>query len=106
MRTFHDAKAMAKSLRQALAAKNIEISHSDGLELVAAGFGLDNWNVLAAKIAEDGPAPKGAISFGPANPILRRETTLIRLRNSTWTISASPSNGSTGSRTTRRFTVR
>ncbi|WP_410318544.1 glyoxalase superfamily protein, partial [Klebsiella pneumoniae] len=56
MRTFHDAKAMAKSLRQALATKNIEISHSDGLELVAAGFGLGNWNVLAAKIAEDGPA--------------------------------------------------
>lgn len=71
MRTFHDAKAMAKSLRQALAAKNIEISHSDGLELVAAGFGLDNWNVLAAKITDERPAPKGAISLGAANPILR-----------------------------------
>lgn len=71
MRTFHDAKAIAKSLRQALAAKNIDISHSDGLELVAAGFGLDNWNVLAAKIAAEEPAGTDAISFGPANPILR-----------------------------------
>ncbi|MGH7004343.1 MAG: glyoxalase superfamily protein, partial [Alphaproteobacteria bacterium] len=50
MRTFEDAKAMAKSLRQALRQKNIEISHSEGLELVAAGFGFDNWNVLAARI--------------------------------------------------------
>ena len=38
MRTFNDAKAIAKSLRQALKQKNIEISHSEGLELVAAGF--------------------------------------------------------------------
>jgi hypothetical protein len=70
MRTFNDAKAIAKSLRQALQQKNIEISHSEGLELVAAGFGFGNWNVLAAKIAEQ-PAFPDAISIGPANPILR-----------------------------------
>lgn len=70
MRTFNDAKAIAKSLRQALQQKNIEISHSDGLELVAAGFGFDNWNVLAAKIADE-PARQDIVSFGPANPILR-----------------------------------
>jgi catechol 2,3-dioxygenase-like lactoylglutathione lyase family enzyme len=71
MRTFNDAKAIAKSLRQALKQKNIEISHSEGLELVAAGFGFDNWNVLSAKIDTVEPARQGAVSFGPANPILR-----------------------------------
>lgn len=70
MRTFNDAKAIAKSLRQALQEKNIKISHSEGLELVAAGFGFDNWNVLAAKIADE-PAAKQEIDIGSANPILR-----------------------------------
>jgi catechol 2,3-dioxygenase-like lactoylglutathione lyase family enzyme len=71
MRTFHDAKAMAKSLRQALASRNIDISHSEGLELVAAGFGLDNWNVLSARINAETPTAGDAVIFGPANPILR-----------------------------------
>jgi catechol 2,3-dioxygenase-like lactoylglutathione lyase family enzyme len=71
MRTFNDAKAIAKSLRQALKQKNIEISHSEGLELVAAGFGFDDWNVLSAKIETVEHARQGAVSFGPANPILR-----------------------------------
>ncbi|MBZ9657009.1 glyoxalase superfamily protein [Phyllobacterium lublinensis] len=70
MRTFNDAKAIAKSLRQALKRKNIELSHSEGLELVAAGFGFDDWNVLAARIDAAATVPE-AISFGPANPILR-----------------------------------
>ena len=71
MRTFNDAKAIAKSLRQALKQKNIEISHSEGLELVAAGFGFDSWNVLAAKIENESPTTNAAVSFGPAIPILR-----------------------------------
>lgn len=71
MRTFNDAKAIAKSLRQALKQKNIEISHSEGLELVAAGFGFDDWNVLSAKFETVEHARQGAVSFGPANPILR-----------------------------------
>jgi hypothetical protein len=45
-----DAKLMAKLLRQALAERQIELSHSDCLELVARQFGLSNWNVLSAKI--------------------------------------------------------
>lgn len=71
MRTFNDAKAIAKSLRQALKHKNIEISHSEGLELVAAGFGFDSWNVLVAKIENEPPTTSAAVSFGPAIPILR-----------------------------------
>jgi Glyoxalase superfamily protein len=50
MRTFRDAKAMAKTLRQGLSDRNIDLSHSDCLELVARQFGLADWNTLAAKI--------------------------------------------------------
>lgn len=50
MRTFVDAKAMAKTLRQSLQQRDIDLSHSDCLELVAQQFGLANWNVLSASI--------------------------------------------------------
>lgn len=50
MHTFMDAKLMAKLLRQALADRGIDIAHSDSLELVARQFGLNNWNILSAKI--------------------------------------------------------
>jgi len=50
MRTFHDAKVMAKTLRQGLNERNINLSHSDCLELVARQFGVANWNTLAAAI--------------------------------------------------------
>lgn len=51
MHSFQDAKAMAKALRRTLASRNIELSHSDCLEVVAHQFGLANWNTLAAKIS-------------------------------------------------------
>jgi hypothetical protein len=61
MRDYRDAKAMAVSLRQALEGQSVTITHSQGLELIAKAFGLDNWNVLAAKIeAERPPAPAPA----------------------------------------------
>jgi len=50
MHTFLDSKTMAKALRKALAERKIDINHADSLELVARQFGLDNWNILAAKI--------------------------------------------------------
>lgn len=50
MHTFLDAKIMAKALRQALAERDIALSHSDCLELVARQYGFANWNVLAARI--------------------------------------------------------
>ena len=50
MRDFHDAKAMAQTLRQALSAKQISVSHSECLEIVSKQFGVDNWNILAARI--------------------------------------------------------
>ncbi|CAM5314859.1 hypothetical protein MAUB1S_05475 [Mycolicibacterium aubagnense] len=76
MRTFLDAKAMAKTMREALTAKNIEIPHSEALEIVARQFGLETWNILSARIQrnEGGePAGKadGGIVFEQAVPIVR-----------------------------------
>jgi len=70
-----DAKAMARALRASLGEKLIELSHSECLEIVARQFGVENWNVLAAKIeaeksATEHPA-KGSIRFSDAIPILR-----------------------------------
>ena len=50
MRDFRDAKLMAKTLRQALADRDISLTHSETLEIVARQFGLDQWNILSAKI--------------------------------------------------------
>jgi ribosomal protein S1 len=50
MRDFRDAKAMARTLREALAAKDVKISNSEALELVARMLGQRDWNTLAAAI--------------------------------------------------------
>lgn len=60
MRDFRDAKAMARSLRHGLTEHGLELTHSQCLELTARAFGYDNWNILAAKIEADGPAPAEA----------------------------------------------
>ena len=50
MRDFRDAKAMARTLREALAASGTKISNSEALELVAKLLGERDWNTLAAAI--------------------------------------------------------
>jgi hypothetical protein len=50
MRDYRDAKAMARTLRNALKAKAVETTHSEALELIAKAFGYENWNILSAKI--------------------------------------------------------
>jgi hypothetical protein len=50
MRDFRDAKAMAHSLRAALAAMDLKITNSQSLELVAEAFGVADWNTLSAAI--------------------------------------------------------
>jgi hypothetical protein len=76
MHTFLDSKTMAKALRTALAERQIDISHSDSLELVARQFGFDNWNILAAHIERteaDLPLlPRGWYRTGSSNPMLHR----------------------------------
>ena len=78
MRTFLDAKAMAKSLRTSLGHKQIALSHSECLEIVAAQFAVENWNILSAKIdasssaADDQAAiAVGAVQLQTAIPTLR-----------------------------------
>jgi uncharacterized glyoxalase superfamily protein PhnB len=67
MRTFNDAKAMAKALRASLEKKSVSITHSESLELVAAQFGFANWNILAAKLGEH----DDTIAFQAPIPIMR-----------------------------------
>lgn len=68
MRTFMDSKAMAKAMREALADRDVAISHGEALEIVARQFGFDNWNILAAKLSKgDGKEPW----LKPAIPIFR-----------------------------------
>lgn len=72
MRSFRDAKAMAKTLRETLAAQSLDIPHSLALELVARQFGLADWNTLAARIGEEPAAaePEGIV-FRSAIPLIR-----------------------------------
>ncbi|HEY4042265.1 MAG TPA: ClpX C4-type zinc finger protein [Rhodopila sp.] len=51
MRDFREAKVMARSLREALKAKAISVTHGESLELIAKILGVDNWNILAAEIS-------------------------------------------------------
>lgn len=73
MRDFRDAKLMAKALRTALAEKRIDVTHGHALELVAAQFGYDDWNVLSAKIDWSGASekPADAVTIQPPIPIFR-----------------------------------
>jgi hypothetical protein len=52
MRDFREAKAMAHTLRAALAAKGFKMSIGESLELIAEAFGVADWNTLAAAIRE------------------------------------------------------
>lgn len=70
MRDFRDAKAMAKALKEALGERNMAITHSEALELVAKQFGLATWNILSSKI-------EGAKPDGDASPVRFEETVPI-----------------------------
>ena len=63
-----DPKSMARRLRADLAARDVSLSHSEALELVAHQYGARDWNTLAARPPADATAvpPEGA-----AVPILR-----------------------------------
>jgi ClpX C4-type zinc finger/Glyoxalase superfamily protein len=66
MRDFRDAKVMAHSLRDALKAKAMEITHSESLELIAKTFGYESWNILSAKI--DTAQPRSGSTAGQQGP--------------------------------------
>ena len=67
MRDFRDAKAMAQTVRAALAAKGLKITISESLELIAKAFGMPDWNTLSAaiKAAEAEPEQSQAPSSAP-----------------------------------------
>ena len=71
MRTAHDAKAMAKAMRAALADRSFAISHSEALEIVAKQFGFDSWNILSAKLEKEAAPMPGGIVFTQPVPIFR-----------------------------------
>ena len=58
MRDFRDAKAMAHTLRVALAAKGLKITVSQSLELIARAFGVADWNTLSAAIRGEAAGPR------------------------------------------------
>lgn len=69
MRTFRDSKAMAKTLRAELARRETTLSHGACLDIVARQFGLENWNVLAARLS-DAPQLAGERLTLPSNWLL------------------------------------
>jgi ATP-dependent Lon protease len=66
MRDFRDAKAMAQSLRHALNAKSVSLTHGECLELIAKTLGFPDWNVLAARIQSGQPTVTESGASAPA----------------------------------------
>jgi Glyoxalase superfamily protein/Clp amino terminal domain, pathogenicity island component len=65
MRDLRDAKAMARTLRAALAAKGFKITISQSLELIAELFGVADWNTPAVAIRTEGSASRNNGSPSP-----------------------------------------
>jgi uncharacterized protein len=69
MRDFRDAKAMAQTLREALKAKSVSLTHSESLELIAKTLGFHDWNELAARIRASQLTVSGTETFVPATNV-------------------------------------
>ena len=69
MRNFQHAKLMARTLKSALDDRQLPINYTEALEIVAAQFGMRDWNLLAAKVGE--AEQSDGIRFDEAIPILR-----------------------------------
>ena len=79
MRDFRDAKAMAQTLREALKAKSVPVTHSESLELVAKVLGFHDWNVLSARIqSEHQPPVTEATAVPPISTDARLPTVPLR----------------------------
>ena len=62
------AKSMAKKLRAALDADEIEVTHGKALEFIAASLGFADWNTATATMDQ---MASGGIEFTSCNPIIR-----------------------------------
>jgi hypothetical protein len=67
MRDFRDAKAMAQTLREALDAKSVSLTHSESLELIAKVLGCRDWNTLAARIASSSATSAQGMASRPSD---------------------------------------
>jgi hypothetical protein len=67
MFTQKNAKTMAKSLRDSLVDRNVSLSHSTCLEIVARQFGFADWNTFSAKLPAQGglEVPPGEVATHP-----------------------------------------
>jgi hypothetical protein len=63
MFTHREAKAMAKSLRDVMARRNVSLPHSECLEIVARQFGFADWNTLSARLSTTAAHEKIFCSF-------------------------------------------
>lgn len=50
MRDFRDAKAMATTIRDELAARGVQLGRAETLEITAKALGAADWNTLSARI--------------------------------------------------------
>lgn len=71
MRDFRDAKAMARTIREALADQGLKITVSQSLELTAKAFGFADWNTMSAAISAEPSAP-------PQSPLERQSFVVER----------------------------
>jgi catechol 2,3-dioxygenase-like lactoylglutathione lyase family enzyme len=69
MTDIESAKRMARALRQGLAAKSVDVTHSQALELVAQSLGHADWNTLSAAGGDAGVQSETTLEG--AVPILR-----------------------------------
>jgi hypothetical protein len=81
MRDFRDAKAMAHTLRAALAAKGHQVTNSESLELIAQAFGVADWNTLSAAIRKEaGPDNNAPAPLFPTTATMHRALNYARQR--------------------------
>ena len=77
MRTYKDAKTIAKALRASLESRGMSLGHSECLEIVAQQFGFAEWNILAAALARldkeifDRDRDFAGVSLQPPVPTIR-----------------------------------
>jgi hypothetical protein len=95
MRDFRDAKAMAHTLRAALATKGLKITISQSLQLIAQAFGVADWYTLSAAIRGEAAGPRNNAprpSFLPPRRCTGPSPTPISESTGTrrWSIPCSP----------------
>lgn len=80
MRSFRDAKAIARTIRAALREQGMKITNGESLELIAAAFGVSDWNTLSAMLRREvntAPANVPPTSVAGGIPVLPFSTEFV-----------------------------